>query len=47
MIRNIRNKSIIDDNIKNNDYTYEIEWDPFPMVNKPLKKSNFIESKYE
>ena len=47
LLRRIKNKAYINDTIKNTDYNYEVEPNPFPMKDTPVIKRRFMPSKHE
>lgn len=47
LLRRIKNKAYIDDAIKNTDYNYELEPNPFPMKDTPVIKRRFMPSRHE
>lgn len=47
LIKRIKDKTYINDKIKNTDYSYELPQDLFPMSESYLKKANYLPSKHE
>lgn len=47
LVRRIKGKAYIDDVIKDTDYNYELEPNPFPMKDTPVIKRRFMPSKNE
>jgi ribosome biogenesis protein ERB1 len=47
VLKRIKERTIVDDTIRETDYSYEIPQDPFPMSYEPVIKRRFLPSKHE
>ncbi len=47
LVKKIKNRTYINDKIKNTNYSFELPQDLFPMSKRVIAKRNFMPSKYE